>query len=658
MKYQYPTCRKSELVEERFGTQLAAPYTWLRDTYSEEVLDFTRRENEFTDEWFKSEAPGEIDAMIERLKAEHVEELPMAINPWKDGYLALEVREGDYSIVFLDEEFKKKETLFRKYDLPERDVFGAYACPADDNLLAIMTQVENAPRPDYLIYDWEKKEVRAILPMTFSGTWSKIKKAGYAACTKVEEDKSLSTIKMYDGETDEVKEIFVFDGNAIFGAVESSHEGGTIAMSFSADYSNDYFYMYDEESGEISPINADKPLPIHYVDTIDGKHYFISFMETPHGQVLEIEKGKTLDDAKVVYEEKKAYIEFGYQAGGHLCLQCAENGANYVLNMETGARVPMPEEIASISPAGRTKKAWIFSFDAFLSQPQLLSFDGKEFKHVAGDLVKHDDLMVEFCFAESAEDKKPIPYYLVRRKDAEKNGANKALIYGYGGYNVSMPPWSTERVTQVNIAKWVEEGGIYVHCLLRGGNEYGSTWHEEGMGMKKKNCYYDFIGIAEKVIADGWTSPKKIAISGASNGGLLMAALVTMRPDLWGCVIASVPHTDMIHFVEDDRGAMYVTEYGDPRESKEMFEYFLSYSPVHNVRETDYPPTYIQTGECDNNVPPYHGKSFAATMQELNTGDNPILLRVLEKGSHDRGQGEVYWQTHAEMRVFMEKALE
>ncbi len=136
-----------------------------------------------------------------------------------------------------------------------------------------------------------------------------------------------------------------------------------------------------------------------------------------------------------------------------------------------------------------------------------------------------------------------------------------------------------------------------------------------------------------------------------------MSSLVTMRPDLWGCVIDSVPHTDMIHFVDDDRGAMYVTEYCDPRSDKETFEYFLSYSPVQNVKETDYPAVYIQTGECDNNVPPYHGKSFAATMQEKNTSENPILLRVLEKGSHDRGQGEVFWKTIAEMRVFMEKAL-
>ena len=136
-----------------------------------------------------------------------------------------------------------------------------------------------------------------------------------------------------------------------------------------------------------------------------------------------------------------------------------------------------------------------------------------------------------------------------------------------------------------------------------------------------------------------------------------MSALVTMRPDLWGCVIDSVPHTDMIHFAQDDRGPMYITEYGNPRQSREMFDYLLSYSPYHNVKKTDYPPTYIQTGELDNNVPPYHGKKFAARMQAENQSDNPILLRVLAEGSHDRGKGEVFWRTIAEMQLFLEEHL-
>jgi prolyl oligopeptidase len=222
---------------------------------------------------------------------------------------------------------------------------------------------------------------------------------------------------------------------------------------------------------------------------------------------------------------------------------------------------------------------------------------------------------------------------------------------------VWLAPQYAERISGLQIARWARNGGIYVQCNLRGGSEYGPKWHEDGMMMSKRHCYEDFIGVAEEIIRLGWTSPEKLAICGCSNGGLLMSALVTMRPDLWGCVLDSVPHTDMIHFVEDDRGPMYITEYGNPRESKEMFEYLLSYSPYHNVKEVAYPPVYIQTGELDNNVPPYHGKKFAARMQALNTSDNPILLRVLAEGSHDRGRGDAYWQTIAEMQLFLKYAL-
>jgi prolyl oligopeptidase len=230
-------------------------------------------------------------------------------------------------------------------------------------------------------------------------------------------------------------------------------------------------------------------------------------------------------------------------------------------------------------------------------------------------------------------------------------------MFAYGGYNAGMPPVFRERVTRLMMSEWAMKGGVYVHCNLRGGNEYGPRWHEAGMLMNKRKVFEDFIGVAEQLIKDGWTKKGRIGIVGCSNGGLLMSALVTMRPDLWAVVIDSVPHTDMIHFADDDRGPMYITEYGDPGESREMFEYLLSYSPYHNVREEEYPPIYIQTGELDNNVPPYHGKKFAARMQQMNRSDAPVLLRVLAQGSHDRGQGEENYRTLAEMQVFLEHYL-
>lgn len=652
-KYQYPTCRKSNLVENHFGYKLPCPYTWLRNTNDPEVLDFTKRENEFTDAWFNSD---EVNQKIEELKKEKVPTLPISISAWKNGYIATEENEGNYSIIELDESFNKNKTLFKRYDLPKRTPFFAESCPTDNNLLGIMAQIDAAPRPDYLAYDVSKGEILASLPLTFSGTWSKRKRYLYAACTEVDGSKSITSIKRYNADQDCIETIFTFPNYSIFGHVIAASDNETIIFAFSKDYSHDYYYSYNEATGKISAINDSNALEISYVDTIDHKHYFITHENTIHGVLLCVEEGKTIDEATTVIPESEYFLENGFTLNNHLFLLQAKDACSYLYEVSKLSFINLPEQISNVEIAGKGKDFMIFSIDSFTSYPQLYKFDGTALSPLTKGQEKNSNIVVDLKWATS-NDGTHVPYYFVHLRNASCNSSNPTMMYGYGGYNISMPPQSVERVSQTNIRSWVENGGIYVHTLLRGGNEYGPKWHESGMGMNKKNCYADFIAIAEQVIAEKWTSPKHIVITGCSNGGLLMSTLVTMRPDLWGCVIDSVPHTDMIHFVEDDRGAMYITEYGDPRESKESFEYFLSYSPVHNVKKVDYPPTYIQTGECDNNVPPYHGKSFAATMQEYNTSDNPILLRVLKLGSHDRGQGEVFWKTIAEMHIFIDKSL-
>ena len=156
-----------------------------------------------------------------------------------------------------------------------------------------------------------------------------------------------------------------------------------------------------------------------------------------------------------------------------------------------------------------------------------------------------------------------------------------------------------------------------------------------------------------------WTFPEQLIVTGLSNGGLLMTAITTMRPDLFGTVIASVPHTDMLRFRNDDRGMMYVTEYGDPLGDEETFDYMYSYSPYHNVKQgTVYPWLYVQTGEMDNNVPPYHGKKFAVRMQAEADERNPVLLTVLAHGSHDRGTGDEYFQNISQIQAFIELSLQ
>ena len=469
-----------------------------------------------------------------------------------------------------------------------------------------------------------------------------------------------SRVCAYDVYTDTLRVLMEDRGNAILGSVNVSSDKKHLMAEMMDDYSHFRYFAIEEESGSICDLSQGKGMQVEYIDTIDDCHYFISKEASTLGELLMVEKGQTLQQAKVVRAEKTEVLDGGFVLNGKLYLTMMDNVSAKIVCVEKDGEteIPLPAKFGTLSLSGRTEDAAYFTFESFAFPPVLLRFDGERMEiAMRSSDESYPDVVVEQLFAPSESDGKMIPYFMVRRKDVKPDGQTPTWIYGYGGYNIPALPWATDKVGGLDIARWAMQGGIYVMATLRGGSEYGTGWHEEGMMFHKKNCYGDFFGVTQKLIADGWTNPKKIVICGCSNGGLLVSTLVTMRPELFGCVIDSVPHTDMIHFTEDARGPMYITEYGNPRESKEMFEYILSYSPYHNVKQTSYPSVYIQTGECDNNVPPYHGKKFAARMQECNRSENPVLLRVLAKGSHDRGSGEAYWQTIAEAQLFVKKAL-
>ena len=298
-------------------------------------------------------------------------------------------------------------------------------------------------------------------------------------------------------------------------------------------------------------------------------------------------------------------------------------------------------------------------YESFFYPPSVLRYDiysnSAEVVHKS-DSLDDGDYVLEQRFAVS-EDKTEVPMFIMYKKGINLDGSTPALMYGYGGYGLNMPPTYENKVIGLPVHEWVDRGNIYVNCNIRGGKEYGTKWHAQGRALKKKNAFNDFIACAKWLINNNYTCTKKLAACGVSNGGLLMSAMFTMRPDLFGAIIASVPHTDLIRFKNDDTGPMYINEYGDP-DNQEYFEYLLSYSPYHNVRDKEkYPSMLIQTGEKDNNVPPYHSKKFAALIQEKSAGDNPVLLRVLKDGSHDRGTGKEFYKTISEFILFLYNEL-
>ena len=659
MAYHYPKFEKSDFSEEFFGHILPDPYHGLKQALDPKVLDWVRQENEFTDRWFDQK---ELADKIAELKSQKRRPLYTQIGMWNGKLTATKPQDGNFKLVRLDQQMQNEELLFERDTVPNYTASSLRACPSDQNLLMVHGLYDGDPRQNILLIDSKEKKILSTIRDTFGASWSKNRATVYYVDTLSDSQMQTcrSRVCAYDVYTDTLRVLMEDRGNAILGSVSVSSDKKHLLAEMMDDYSHFRYFAIEEESGSICDLSQGKGMQVEYIDTIDDCHYFISKEASALGELLVVEKGQTLQQAKVVRAEKTEVLDGGFVLNGKLYLTMMDNVSAKMVHIEKNGEteIPLPTRFGTLAFSGRAEDAVYFTFESFAFPPVLLRFDGEQMEiAMRSSDESYPDVVVEQLFAPSESDGKMIPYFMVRRKDIKPDGQTPTWIYGYGGYNIPALPWATDKVGGLDIARWAMQGGIYVMATLRGGSEYGTDWHEEGMMFHKKNCYGDFFGVTQKLIDDGWTNPKKIVICGCSNGGLLVSTLVTMRPELFGCVIDSVPHTDMIHFTEDARGPMYITEYGNPRESKEMFEYILSYSPYHNVKQTSYPSIYIQTGECDNNVPPYHGKKFAARMQECNQSENPVLLRVLAKGSHDRGSGEAYWQTIAEAQLFVKKAL-
>ena len=246
---------------------------------------------------------------------------------------------------------------------------------------------------------------------------------------------------------------------------------------------------------------------------------------------------------------------------------------------------------------------------------------------------KLSDYTSEMAFYTS-KDGTRIPIFLTYKKGMKKNGKNPVLMYGYGGFNVTYPPsFSAMRMP------FLENGGIYAYVVLRGGGEYGEDWHLAGTKMQKQNVFDDFISAGEWLINNRYTDKNHLAILGGSNGGLLVGACMTQRPDLFKVCIPEVGVMDMLRYHKFTIGWNWAPDYGTSADSKEMFEYLKGYSPLHNINKgVHYPATMVTTADHDDRVVPAHSFKFAATLQECQGGNAPVLIRIDSKAGHGGGK--------------------
>jgi prolyl oligopeptidase len=254
----------------------------------------------------------------------------------------------------------------------------------------------------------------------------------------------------------------------------------------------------------------------------------------------------------------------------------------------------------------------------------------------------------------NSKDGTRIPMLLVYKKGLAQNGANPTYLYGYGGFNISLTP-----AFSVTVVEWMEQGGLYAVPNLRGGGEYGESWHDAGTKLNKQHVFDDFIAAAEWLIANKYTSTPKLAISGRSNGGLLIGACLNQRPDLFGAALPAVGVMDMLRFHKFTIGWAWTVDYGSPDNAAE-FAALRAYSPLHNIKQgTKYPPTLITTADHDDRVVSGHSFKYAAALQHAQAGPAPILIRIDVKAGHGAGKPTTKLiEEAADIRAFLEQALQ
>lgn len=381
------------------------------------------------------------------------------------------------------------------------------------------------------------------------------------------------------------------------------------------------------------------------IDVIDNKAYILTSYGAPKNRLMVADLANpSIENWKELVPEAEGVLTSAQFGGDKLFLTYEKDAANQIAIYDMNGKKESDMKLPGYGSVGLyTERKYpedvYYTFTSFTSPAAQYAYDVNtgESRMIFQPEIKDfnfDDYVTEQVFYTSADGTK-VPMFLTYKKGLERNGKNPVYLYGYGGFNVSLPPsFSANRLFLL------ENGVIYAQANLRGGSEYGEAWHEAGTKMNKLNVFNDFIGAAEYLIDEGWTSPEYLTIEGGSNGGLLVGATVNIRPDLFKVAIPRVGVMDMMRYHLFTIGWNWASDYGTSADSPEMAKYLFEYSPIHNIKNdgTPYPAILVTTADHDDRVVPAHSFKYAATLQASDTGDAPKLIRIDSKAGHGAGK--------------------
>ena len=655
---KYPTTAKGNVVDTYFGVQVKEPYRWLENDTSAVTAAWVKSQNKVTKDYL-SQIPFR-DALKKRITT--LMNYPKYSSPFK--------KNGQY-FFYKNNGLQNQSVLYRQKSLTaEPELLLDPNTLSTDGTVAL-SSIAFSKDGKYLGYsiarsgsDWNEifvLDVESRQLLTDHIKWSKssqitwqgngfyysgydtpevgkeysnkneYEKVYYHTVGQpqdqdklVYEDKKHPLRECYANVTDDEKFLFV--------SITETTTGNGLLMK---DLTNPNASFVELVSGFDNDYTV--------IDDVDGKIYVLTNWKAPKQRLMEFDStNPSRENWKEIIPETEDVLERASIIGGKILTEYMKDATNHAYGFDlTGKKlyeVQLPTLGSLTGFAGdKDDNEAFYTFTSYTFPPTIYRFDASkntsEVFHKADVLFNFDAYTTEQVFFTSKDGTK-VPMSITYKKGLKKDGKNPLMLYGYGGFNISLnPTFAVPRIP------FLENGGIYVVANIRGGGEYGEEWHMAGTKMKKQNVFDDFIGAAEYLIAKGYTSSKKLAIDGGSNGGLLVGACLTQRPDLYAVAIPEVGVLDMLRYHLFTIGWSWTSDFGNSGESKEMFEYLKAYSPLHNVKPgTKYPATMVMTGDHDDRVVPAHSFKFAATLQANNAGTKPTLIRIDSKAGHGAGK--------------------
>ncbi len=652
---KYPSTEKKEVIDTYFGTTIQDPYRWLEDDKSAETAAWVKTQNEVTFDYLNT-------IPFRKQLKDRMEKL------WNYEKISAPFKRGNFTYYYKNNGLQNQSVMYRKDKNGKEEVFldpntfstdgstslASVSFTKDGSLVAYSTSAAGSDWNTITILDavTKKKLETEILDVKFSGiSWYKNEGFYYSSYDKPE-GSQLSA------KTDQHKLYFHKLGTpqksdkVIFGDKEKRrYVGGGVTednkyliISASTSTSGNELYIKDlsKADSKIVTIVDNFETDNNIIENVGSKLYILTNKNAPNQKVVTVDASNpTPKNWKDFIPETKNVLSAN-TGGGYIFADYMKDAVTQVLQYDYNGKLIREIQLPGVGSAGgfggkKDETTLYYSFTNYTTPGTIYSFDPK-----TGSSKVYEKPKVDFNSADyeskqvfyTSKDGTKVPMIITHKKGLKLDGKNPTVLYAYGGFNVSLTPSFS-----VANAVWLEQGGVYAVANLRGGGEYGKEWHDAGTQMKKQNVFDDFIAAAEYLIAQKYTSSDFLAIRGGSNGGLLVGAVMTQRPELMKVALPAVGVLDMLRYHTFTAGAGWAYDYGTAEDNKEMFDYLLKYSPVHNVKAgVNYPATLVTTGDHDDRVVPAHSFKFAAELQAKQKGTNPVLIRIETNAGHGAGK--------------------